>query len=79
MEIYLNNGQFCIGEYLLAGNYDDGYTVWKTENGEDSNTLYDDISFEKCVVGAWTVDKNKVWWEGSSYELWYWSYCKYWR
>lgn len=50
MEIYLIDGQFHIGEYSIAGNYDDGYTVWKTEDGEDSDILYDNISFENCVV-----------------------------
>lgn len=48
--IYLNGGQFCINEYSIAGNYDDGYTVWKTEEGEDSETLYSNLSFEACVV-----------------------------
>ena len=48
--ISLDGGQFRIGDYSIAGNYDDGYTVWRTEDGEDSDTLYDDISFEKCVV-----------------------------
>lgn len=50
MTISLNDGVFTIGEYSIAGNYDDGYTVWKTEDGEDSDTLYDNLSFEKCVV-----------------------------
>lgn len=50
MEIYLDCGQFHIGEYSIAGNYDDGYTVWRTEDGEDSDTLYDSISFENCVT-----------------------------
>ena len=50
MEIRLECGQFIIGDYSIAGNYDDGYTVWKTEDGEDLDTLYDNISFEKCVV-----------------------------
>ena len=48
MEIRLDDGVFTIGEYSIAGNYDDGYTVWRT--GEDSDTLYDNISFELCVV-----------------------------
>ena len=50
MAISLNDGVFTVGEYSIAGNYDDGYTVWKTEDGEDSDTLYDNLSFEKCVV-----------------------------
>ena len=48
MEIRLDDGVFTIGEYSIAGNYDDGYTFWRT--GEDSDTLYDNISFERCVV-----------------------------
>ena len=50
MEIYLDCGQFHIGEYSIAGNYDDGYTVWRTADGEDGDTLYDNISFEDCVT-----------------------------
>lgn len=50
MAISLNDGVFTVGEYSIAGNYDDGYTVWKTEDGEDSNTLYNNLSFEQCVV-----------------------------
>ena len=50
MEIRLDDGVFTIGEYSIAGNYDDGYTVWRTVDGEDSDTLYDDLSFERCVV-----------------------------
>ena len=46
--VRLDDGVFTIGEYSIAGNYDDGYTVWRT--GEDSDTLYDNISFERCVV-----------------------------
>ena len=52
--ISLKEGKYRIGEYSIAGNYDDGYTVWRTEDGEDSDTLYDDISFEKCV--AWCLN-----------------------
>lgn len=50
MEITMYNGQFLIGDYSIAGNENDGYTVWRTEDGEDSDTLYENISFEKCVV-----------------------------
>lgn len=49
-EIILDCGQFHIGDYSIAGNVDDGYTVWKTDDGEDSDTLFDSISFEECVV-----------------------------
>ena len=50
MEIRLEEGKFIIGEYSIAGNYEDGYTVWRTDNGEYSDTLYENISFENCVV-----------------------------
>ena len=50
VEIYMDCGQFIIGEYSIAGNYEDGYTVWRTEDGEDSETLFENISFENCVV-----------------------------
>ena len=50
MEIRLETGVFTIGEYSIAGNYDDGYTVWRTADCEDSDTLYDNLSFERCIV-----------------------------
>lgn len=50
MNIELDGGQWRVGEYSIAGNYDDGYTVWKTDNGEDSDTLYDSMDFERCIV-----------------------------
>ena len=50
MNIELDCGVFHIGEYSIAGNYDDGYTVWRTEYGEDSDTLYSSMSLEKCIV-----------------------------
>lgn len=50
MEIRLEDGQFIIDEYSIAGNYEDGYWVWRTDDGEDSDALYNDISFEKCIV-----------------------------
>ena len=48
--IILYDGRWLIGEYSIAGNYDDGYTVWRTDDGEDSDTLYDNASFEACVI-----------------------------
>lgn len=50
MEIRLNGGQWEFGEYSIAGNYDDGYTVWRTADGEDSETLYDNVDFEACLT-----------------------------
>lgn len=50
MNIELDCGVFHIGEYSIAGNYDDGYTVWRTEDSEDSDTLYSSMSLEKCIV-----------------------------
>ena len=54
MEIYLDGGQWSINGYSIAGNYEDGYTVWKTEDGEDSETLYDSNDFESCLV--WCIN-----------------------
>lgn len=49
--ITLNEGQWTVNnEYCIAGNEDDGYTVWKASEGEDSETLLADSSFERCVV-----------------------------
>ena len=50
MCIELRDGKFIIGDYSIVGNYDDGYTVFETVKGEDSDTLYSHRSFEKCVV-----------------------------
>lgn len=49
MEIILNCGNWEINGYSIAGNFDDGYTVWLTSDGEDSETLFDSNSFEECV------------------------------
>ena len=57
MEIKLENGKYIIGAYSIAGNYDDGYTVWRTEDGENSETRYDDMSFEGCV--SWVLNYGK--------------------
>lgn len=45
------NGKYIVGEYSIAGNDEDGYTVWKTADGEDSDTLYgdEDVTLEECV------------------------------
>lgn len=56
--ISILNGKWFIGEYCIAGNYDDGYTVWKADDGEDSDTLYSDISFEKCMLWCIRIDKR---------------------
>lgn len=50
MEVTLYEGQWRVNEYSIAGNYDDGYTVWRTEDGEDSDTLYNSLDFERCLV-----------------------------
>ena len=49
-EISLDCGQWHVGDYSIAGNCDDGYTVWLTVDGGDSDTLYADMSFEKCLT-----------------------------
>ena len=48
--IRLLDGHFEVGEYSIAGNLDAGYTVWKTKDGEDSDTLYSRMSSESCDV-----------------------------
>ncbi len=53
MEIALDGAVWIVGEYSIAGNYDDGYTVWRTEDGEDSDTLYSSLSFEDCLTWCW--------------------------
>lgn len=50
MNIELKQGKFIIGDYSIVGNYDDGYTVYETAKGEDSDTLFSHLSFEKCIV-----------------------------
>jgi len=51
MNIELDCGQWITGNgYSIAGNSDDGYTVWETDKGEDSDTLYEG-DFEHCL--AW--------------------------
>ena len=50
MEIKLENGQFIIGEYSIVGNYEDGYWVYKTDDEEDSDALYNNISLENCIT-----------------------------
>ena len=53
MEINLDCGQWRIDEYSIAGNRDDGYTVWRTADGEDSETLFESGDFEECVCWCW--------------------------
>lgn len=52
LEVILDGAQWRVGEYTIAGNDDDGYTVWKTNDGEDSETLYSG-SFERCLTWIW--------------------------
>ena len=54
MEIWYD-GPIChIGEYCIAGNVDDGYTVFKEpyDENDDPETLYgdEDTDFESAVV-----------------------------
>lgn len=46
----LVDGKWFLNGYGVAGNVDDGYTVWREADGEDGDTLYDDKSFERCLV-----------------------------
>lgn len=47
-----DDGRWFVNGYGIAGNPDDGYTVWCEADGEDSDTLYDSVSFERCLVWA---------------------------
>lgn len=49
MEIRLEDGQFIIGEYIIGGNYSDGYWVWEICDGEEV-VAYNNISLEHCIV-----------------------------
>lgn len=55
MEIKFINGQFIIGKYSIAGNNEDGYTVWITNNKEDSDTIYNNQFLENCIVFCLTT------------------------
>ena len=46
----LCDGSWFVNGFGIAGNPDDGYTVWREDEGMDSDTLYESRSFEKCVV-----------------------------
>lgn len=46
----LYDGAWYINGFGIAGNPDDGYTVWREDDGMDSDTLYENSSFEKCIV-----------------------------
>lgn len=50
MEIYLDCGHFIVGEYIIIGDYDSGYEVRKVEDGENSDPLYENTSFEHCIT-----------------------------
>lgn len=49
MEIRLEDGHFIIGEYSIAGDYYDGYEVWRTDD-ETETILYHHVSMERCLV-----------------------------
>ncbi len=55
MEIKFVNGQFIIGKYSIAGNNEDGYTVWINDDGEDSDTIYNNQFLENCIVFCLTT------------------------
>lgn len=51
MEIRLEDGEFIIGEYIINGNYADGYWVRDAYCSEgDGLILYENISLENCIV-----------------------------
>lgn len=46
--IRLVDEHFEVGEYSIAGSFEDGYVVFNTE--ADGDVLYSSMSFEECVV-----------------------------
>ena len=50
MEIRLENSDFVIGDYIISGDCQEGYQVWKRNEEEKLEALYNNFSFEACVV-----------------------------
>lgn len=43
------------GIFFIAGNNEDGYTVWINDDGEDSDTIYNNQFLENCIVFCLTT------------------------
>lgn len=50
MEIRFEDGEFIIGEYIINGNYAEGYWVRDAYGRGEEILLYDNISLENCIV-----------------------------
>lgn len=50
MEIRLEAGDFVIGDYIISGDCQEGYQVWKRNEEGKLETLYNNFSFEACVI-----------------------------
>ena len=50
MEIRLEYGDFVIGDYIISGDYQEGYQVWERNEEGKLEALYNNFSFEACVV-----------------------------
>lgn len=52
MNIELDLGRWRCGEYSIAGNYGDMYSVWRTEDedNDESEFVYENEDFEACLT-----------------------------
>lgn len=50
MEIRLEDGHFVIGDYIISGDCQEGYQVWERNEEGKLEALYNNFSFEACVV-----------------------------
>lgn len=50
MEIRLEAGDFVIGDYIISGDCQEGYQVWERNEEGKLEALYNNFSFEACVV-----------------------------
>lgn len=50
MEIRLEAGDFVIGDYIISGDCKEGYQVWERNEEGKLEALYNNFSFEACVV-----------------------------
>ena len=50
MEIRLEDGHFVIGDYIITEDCQYGYQVWEENEDGQLESLYNNFSFEACVV-----------------------------
>ena len=57
MEIRLEEGHWIMGEYTIAGDEEDGYVIWRTDDYDEvedfAEALFESKSFEECVTWCW--------------------------